>query len=81
MLEELDRLQHQGILKPTQHAEWATPVVFVRKGDGTFRVCGDYRSTVNAAAKKASHRLPTTTEVFANLRGGTVFSTLDLYQA
>ncbi|XP_037518126.1 uncharacterized protein K02A2.6-like [Rhipicephalus sanguineus] len=81
MEEELDRLQKQGILEPTQHAEMATPLVWVRKKDGTFRVCGDYRSTVNAVVKKTAYPLPTTAEVFARLRGGTTFSTLDLYQA
>ncbi|XP_037505582.1 uncharacterized protein K02A2.6-like [Rhipicephalus sanguineus] len=79
--EELDRLQKQGILEPTQHSEMATPLVWVRKKDGTFRVCGDYRSTVNAVVKKTAYPLPTTAEVFAKLRGGTTFSTLDLYQA
>lgn len=81
MEDELDRLQKQGILEPTQHAEMATPLVWVRKRDGTFRVCGDYRSTVNAVVKKTAYPLPTTAEVFAKLRGGTTFSTLDLYQA
>ncbi|KAK8781111.1 hypothetical protein V5799_017548 [Amblyomma americanum] len=64
MEEELDRLQKQGILEPTQQAEMATPLV----------------STVNAVVRKAAYPLPTTTEVFAKLRGGTIFSTLDLYR-
>ncbi|XP_037518902.1 uncharacterized protein K02A2.6-like [Rhipicephalus sanguineus] len=81
MEEELDRLQKQGILEPTQHAEMATPLVWLRKKDGTFRVCGDYRSTGNAVVKKTAYPLPTTAEVFAKLRGGTTFLTLDLYQA
>ncbi|XP_049274258.1 uncharacterized protein K02A2.6-like [Rhipicephalus sanguineus] len=81
MEEELDRLQKQGILEPTQHAEMATPLVWLRKKDGTFRVCGDYRSTVNAVVKKTAYPLPKTEEVFAKLRGGTTFSTLDLYKA
>ncbi|XP_037505702.1 uncharacterized protein LOC119382034 [Rhipicephalus sanguineus] len=39
------------------------------------------KSTVNAVVKKTAYPLPTTAEVFAKLRGGTTFSTLDLYQA
>lgn len=84
--DKLDHLQHQSILKPTQHTKWATPLVLVQKTDGTLNVCGDYRRIVNtvtvkAAVKKASYPLPTTDEVFANLHGGTLFSMLDLYQA
>lgn len=40
-MEELDRLQKQGILKPTQHAGMATPSAWVRERDGTFRVFGN----------------------------------------
>ncbi|XP_037521015.1 uncharacterized protein LOC119397663 [Rhipicephalus sanguineus] len=78
---ELDRLQKQEIIEPTQHSEWATPLVVVRKKNGTLRLCGDYRSTVNLATKASSYPLPTPEEVFSTLRGGKIFSTLDLTQA
>lgn len=78
---ELQRLTDQGVLEPTQHSEWATPVVVVRKKDGTIRLCGDYRSTINAVTRKAAYPLPTISEVLAKLRGGKIFSTLDLAQA
>lgn len=67
------------MLEPTQHAEWATPLVWVRKKNGDL--CGDYRCTVNEATKKTSYPLPTTEEVLSSLRGGAIFSTLDLAQA
>lgn len=51
---DLDQLKKQGSLDPTQHAEWATPRVLVRKKTGAIRLCGDYRCTVNAATKKGS---------------------------
>ncbi|XP_037507352.1 uncharacterized protein LOC119383342 [Rhipicephalus sanguineus] len=79
--EELDRLEKQGILQPVQHSDWATPLVLVRKKSGLLRLCGDYRSTVNAAFLKAAYPLPTTEEVLSTLRGGRMFSTLDLFQA
>ncbi|XP_049268111.1 uncharacterized protein K02A2.6-like [Rhipicephalus sanguineus] len=81
MEDELDRLRHHGILSSIQHSNCATPLVLVRKSGGTLRACGDYRSTVNAAAKKASYLLLTTAEGFANLCGGTLFSMLHLHQA
>lgn len=78
---ELDRLQSQGIIEPAQHSDWATPLVLVRKKNGSLRICGDYRCTVNQVSKKADYPLPSTDEVLSHLRGGKVFSTLDLAQA
>ncbi|XP_072142327.1 uncharacterized protein [Dermacentor andersoni] len=49
VITELEKLERQGVLQPTQYSEWATPVVIVRKKDGSLRICGDYRSTVNQA--------------------------------
>ncbi|XP_049511265.1 uncharacterized protein K02A2.6-like [Dermacentor silvarum] len=51
---ELNRLEELGILKPTQYSDWATPIVVVRKKDGSLRICGDYRSTVNQSVKSLS---------------------------
>lgn len=78
---ELDRLQSQGIIEPAQHSDWATPLVLVRKKNGSLRICGDYRCTVNQVSKKTDYPLPSTDEVLSHLRGGKVFSTLDLAQA
>nr|XP_054932255.1 uncharacterized protein K02A2.6-like [Dermacentor andersoni] len=78
---QIDKYVEDGIWEPVQHADWATPLVWVRKKDGSLRACADYRCTVNEAAKKASYPLPTTEEVFSTLKGGRVFSTLDLAQA
>lgn len=64
-----------------QHTEWVNPFVLVSNNSSTLHVFGDYRSTANGAAKKASYLLRTTGEVFANLCGGTLFSTLHLYQS
>lgn len=49
---ELNRLVQLGILEPTQYSEWATPIVVVRKKDGSLRICGGYRSTVKREVKK-----------------------------
>ncbi|XP_077520040.1 uncharacterized protein LOC144129845 [Amblyomma americanum] len=78
---ELDKLEQQGVIEPTQHSQWATPLVVVRKKNGTICLCGDYWSTVNLATKASSYPLPTPEEVFSIFRGARVFSTLDLTQA
>ena len=49
--EELERLLKEGIIEPVQFSEWATPIVPVRKSDGSVRICGHYWMTINQAAK------------------------------
>lgn len=81
MSDALDQLVAQDVLAPVKTAEWATPVVPVVKGDGSIRVCGDFRMTVNAATLMERYPLPRVDDIFAKLNGGEVFTTLDLRQA
>ena len=46
---ELERLQGGGVIRPV--TDWATPIVPVLKSSGEIRICGDYKLTVNMAAK------------------------------
>ena len=77
---ELERLEGLGIIIPVQHSEWAAPVVPVLKKDGTMRLCGDYRVTINKAAKVDAYPLPRVEDLFAALSGGKYFSKLDMSQ-
>ncbi|XP_037501017.1 uncharacterized protein K02A2.6-like [Rhipicephalus sanguineus] len=77
----LDRLVADGVISPVMAAEWATPVVPVVKTDGSIRLCGDFRLTVNVATVTEQYPLPRVDDIFARLNGGEVFSTLDLTQA
>ena len=79
--EELDRLEQQGIIEKVSHSEWAAPIVAVPKKDGRFRICGDYKVTVNQALSVEQYPLPKPEDLFATLAGGKVFSKLDLSQA
>ena len=78
---ELDRLQAQGIIEPVQFSEWAAPIVPVIKSDGSVRICGDYKVTVNRVAKLDKYPLPLIDDLFASLAGGKRFTTLDLSHA
>ncbi|XP_037505933.1 uncharacterized protein K02A2.6-like [Rhipicephalus sanguineus] len=75
---ELDKLQAQGLIESIAASDWAMPVVVVRKKNGSLRFCGDYRSTVNASIKPTAYPLPTAAELLATLRGGQIFSKVDL---
>ncbi|XP_011877086.1 PREDICTED: uncharacterized protein K02A2.6-like [Vollenhovia emeryi] len=78
---ELDDLVQAGILTKVGNSEWATPIVPVLKANGTIRVCGDYKSTINSKLIIDEHPLPTINELLAKLAGGTKFTKIDLRQA
>ena len=76
--EELQRLESLGIITPVKHSNWAAPVVPVLKQNGTIRLCGDYRITVNQASKVDTYPLPKVEDLFAAMSGGKVFTKLDM---
>ena len=45
---ELDRLESEDILEKISYSEWAAPVVPALKAEGTIRLCGDYKVTINS---------------------------------
>lgn len=79
--EEIRRLVDTGILTQVASAEWAAPLVPVVKKDGSIRLCGDFRTTVNTACHTEQYPLPKIRDIFAKLNGGEVFSTIDLKDA
>lgn len=62
---ELDRLETEGIMEKVAHSEWAAPIVAIPKRDGTFRICGEYKVTVNSALDVDRYPLPKPNELFA----------------
>ena len=56
----------------------AAPIVPVLKKDGTVRICGDYKLSVNQASKVDSYPLSRIDDLFASLPGGKTFTKLDL---
>jgi len=77
---ELTNLEQKGIIQPVKYSNWAAPVVPILKPDGTLRLCGDYRVTVNKFATE-SYPLPRIEELFSSLAGRKSFSKLDLSHA
>ena len=79
--EELKRLEAAGIIEPVTHSDWAAPVVPVVKGDGSIRLCGDYKLTVNRVASLEKYPLPRIEDLISSLGKGKVFTKLDLANA
>ena len=72
----LTEMQQQGIIEPSQ-SPWASPVVLVRKKDGSIRFCIDYRK-VNQVTRRDSYPLPRVDDILDSLSGAQWFTTLDL---
>ena len=67
---EIRRLEEAGVLVKVDVSQWATPIVPVPKKNGEFRICGDYKATVNPVLNADQHPLPKPVELFAALTGG-----------
>ncbi len=78
---ELDQLEAEGILSKVDWSPWATPVVPVAKKDGTVRLCGDFKVSVNPVLQAEQYPLPRIEDIFATLSGGQLFSKIDLAEA
>ena len=74
-------MQKEGILRPVESCDGAAPTVIVRKGDGSVRICGDYKVTINPFLEMNAYPMPNPQDLFATLAGGRFFSRLDMKQA
>ncbi|CAB0043238.1 unnamed protein product [Trichogramma brassicae] len=79
MYEQLDDMIRQGIVKPSK-SSWASPVVMVKKANGKYRFCVDYRK-LNAVTKVSARQIPNMDSILRKLRTAKYITTLDLSQA
>jgi len=64
---ELDCLEKQGIISPISSSSHASPLVWVRKPNGRFRMCVDYKGTLNKYIESDAYPLPTTENIFSRI--------------
>ena len=73
---EIENMLKRGVIEPSS-SPWASPIVLVRKKDGTTHFCVDYRR-LNSVTVKNSYPLPRIDDSINALSGSSWFSTLDL---
>ncbi|TYK31665.1 ty3-gypsy retrotransposon protein [Cucumis melo var. makuwa] len=73
---QLQELLNEGFIRPSV-SPWGAPVLFVKKKDGSIRLCIDYRE-FNKVTVKNKYPLPRIDDLFDQLQGATVFSKIDL---
>ncbi|GJS19392.1 retrotransposon protein, putative, ty3-gypsy subclass [Tanacetum coccineum] len=73
---QLKELQDKGFLRPSS-SPWGAPVLFVKKKDGYFRMCIDYRE-LNKLTVKNRYPLPRIDDLFDQLQGSQFFLKIDL---
>ncbi|GJX84418.1 putative reverse transcriptase domain-containing protein [Tanacetum coccineum] len=66
----------KGFIRPSS-SPWGAPVLFVKKKDGSFRMCIDYRE-LNKLMVKNRYPLPRIDDLFDQLQGSSVYSKIDL---
>nr|GEZ85981.1 putative reverse transcriptase domain-containing protein [Tanacetum cinerariifolium] len=74
--EQLKELSEKGFIQPSS-SPWGAPVLFVKKKDGSFRICIDYRE-LNKLTIKNKYPLPRIDDLFDQLQGSSVYSKIDL---
>ncbi|GKE30857.1 putative reverse transcriptase domain-containing protein [Tanacetum coccineum] len=74
--EQLKELSDKGFIRPSS-SPWGAPVLFVKKKDGSFQMCIDYRE-LNKLMVKNRYPLPRIDDLFDQLQGSSVYSKIDL---
>ncbi|KAJ0588019.1 putative nucleotidyltransferase, Ribonuclease H [Helianthus annuus] len=73
---QLQELLDKGFIRPST-SPWGAPILFVKKNDGSYKMCIDYRE-LNKLTIKNRYPLPRIDDLFDQLQGATCFSKIDL---
>jgi hypothetical protein len=73
---QLKELLDLGLIRPSV-SPWGAPIIFVKKKDGSLRLCIDYRD-LNRATVKNRYPMPRIDDLFDQMKGAVVFSKINL---
>ena len=73
---QMEELVSKGFIRPST-SPWGAPVLFVKKKDGSLRLCIVYRE-LNKVTIRNQYPLPRIDDLFDQLQGARVFSKIDL---
>jgi hypothetical protein len=73
---QLEELLKKGYIHPSV-SPWGAPILFVKKKDGTLRLCIDFRQ-LNKVTVRNKYPLPRIDDLFDQLREENIFSKIDL---
>ncbi|GKC14186.1 putative nucleotidyltransferase, ribonuclease H, partial [Tanacetum coccineum] len=76
LADQLQELSDKGFIRPSS-SPWGAPVLFVKKKDGSLRMCIDYRE-LNKLTVKNRYPLPRIDDLFDQLQGSSIYSKIDL---
>ncbi|GJR30502.1 putative reverse transcriptase domain-containing protein [Tanacetum coccineum] len=76
LAEQLKELSDKGFIRPSS-TPWGAPILFIKKKDGSFRMCIDYRE-LNKLTVKNCYPLPRIDDLFDQLQGSNIYSKIDL---
>ena len=73
---QITDMRQQGVIRPST-SPWASPVLLVKKKNGTYRMCVDYRK-LNEVTRKDVYPLPRIDDLLSRFSGTNIFSSFDL---
>ncbi|KAJ0476778.1 putative nucleotidyltransferase, Ribonuclease H [Helianthus annuus] len=76
LMVQIQELLDKGLIRPSV-SPWGAPVLFVKKKDGSMRMCIDYRE-LNELTVKNRYPLPRIDDLFDQLQGASWFSKIGL---
>nr|GEY16101.1 putative reverse transcriptase domain-containing protein [Tanacetum cinerariifolium] len=74
--DQLQELSDKGFIRPSS-SPWEAPVLFVKKKDGSFQMCIDYRELIKLTVKNR-YLLSRIDDLFNQLQGSSIYSNIDL---
>ncbi|GJZ18046.1 putative reverse transcriptase domain-containing protein [Tanacetum coccineum] len=74
--DQLKELSDKGFIRPSS-SPWGASVLFVKKKDGSFRMCIDYQE-LNKLTVKNRYPLPRIDDLFDQLQGSSIYSKINL---